>query len=60
MNPELGQAWFRVALFITLVSAVLLIFVQPGTAEFVMTVASLVVGLVFVGVVVFMVKRANR
>ena len=60
MNPELGQAWFRVALFITLVSAALLIFVQPGTAEFVMTVASLVVGLVFVGIVVFMVKRANR
>ena len=60
MNPELGQAWFRIALFITLVSAVLLIFVQPGTAEFVMTVASLVVGLVFVGIVIFMVKRANR
>ena len=60
MNPELGQAWFRVALFITLVSAALLIFVQPGTAEFVMTVASLVVGLVFVGIVVVMVKRANR
>jgi len=60
MNPQLGQAWFRVALFITLVSAVLLIFVQPGTAEFVVTVASLIIGLMFVGVVVFMVKRANR
>ena len=60
MNPELGQAWFRIALFITLVSAALLLIVQPGTAEFVMTVASLVVGLVFVGIVVFMVKRSNR
>jgi riboflavin transporter FmnP len=60
MNPELGQAWFRVALFITLVSAALLIFVQPGTAEFVITVMTFITGLVFVGVVVFMVKRANR
>ena len=60
MGPELGQAWFRVAVFITLVSAALLFIITPGTAEFVITVASLVIGLVFVGVAVFMVKRAKR
>jgi len=59
MNPELGQAWFRIALFITLVSAALLIVERPGTAEFVITVAALIIGLVFVGLVVFMVKRGN-
>jgi preprotein translocase subunit Sss1 len=60
VNPELGRAWLQVAVFITLVSAALLLFVQPGTAEFVIAVTSLAIGLVFVGIVVFMVKRVNR
>jgi hypothetical protein len=60
MNPELGQTWFRVAVFITLVSVALLFFEKPGTAEFVITVATLVIGLVFVGILVFVAWRANR
>ena len=60
MNPELGQTWFRVAVFITLVSVVLLFFEKPGTAEFVITVATLVIGLAFVGILVFVARRANR
>ncbi len=60
MNAEAGKAWFQVAVFITLVSAVMLFFEQPGTAEFVITVTTLVVGLVFVGILVYMVRRANQ
>jgi cbb3-type cytochrome oxidase subunit 3 len=60
MNPEAGKAWFQVAVFITLVSVALLFFEQPGTAEFVITVTTLVIGLVFIGIVVFAAKRANR
>ncbi len=60
MSAEAGKAWFQVAVFITLVSAVLLFFEQPGTAEFVITVTTLVVGLVFVGILVYMVRKANQ
>jgi hypothetical protein len=60
MNPEVGKTWFQAAVFITLVSAALLLFEQPGTAEFVITVTTLVIGLVFIGIIVLIVKRANR
>ncbi len=60
INPELGQAWFRIAVFITGVSAVLILFQTPGTAEFVISVTSFVVGMVFIAVVAFVVRRSNR
>ena len=60
MNPQAGKAWFQVAVLIILVSAVLLLFEQPGTTEFVITVTTLVIGLVFMGIVVFIVRKANQ
>ncbi len=60
MSSEALHAWFRIAVFITVVSAVLLFFQQPGSAEYVITVASLVVGLLFVAVIVVLVWRANK
>lgn len=60
MHPELGQGWFRVAIFITLTSAVLLFFEQPGTAEFVITVTTLVIGLIFIAAVIIAVKKTSR
>ena len=60
MNPEAGQAWFRIAMLITLVSAALLLVVQPGTAEFVITVTTLVIGLLFIGVIAVLVRRGSR
>ncbi len=60
MSPELGQAWFRIAVFIALVSAVLIPFQKPGSAEFVISVVSLMIGLIFIAVVAFVVRRSNR
>lgn len=60
MSPELGQAWFRIAFFITLVSGVLILFQSPGSAEFVISVTSFVIGLVFIAVIVLVVRRSNR
>ena len=45
MNPDAGRAWFRIALTITLVSAVLVYFTEPGTAERVVSVITLLIGL---------------
>lgn len=60
MNPEAGQAWFRIAMLITLVSAALLFLIEPGTAEFVVTVTTLVIGLLFIGVIAVFVRRGSR
>lgn len=60
LNPQVGQAGFRLALFITLLAGALLGFVAPGTAEFVITVTTLLIGLVFGLLIVVLVRRSNR
>lgn len=60
MSPELGQAWFRIAFFITAVSGVLILFQLPGSAEFVISVTSFVIGLIFLAVVAIVVRRSQR
>mgnify|MGYP000848186154 FL=1 len=59
MSPELGRTWFRVAVFLTLVSLFLLLVVTPGTAEFYITIATLIVGLVFIALIVIIVRRSR-
>lgn len=54
------RAALNIALFIVLASAALVWFQTPGTAEFVVTVMSLVVGLIFLGVVVFAIRFFSR
>jgi hypothetical protein len=57
MNPEAGRAWFRIATMITLASAVLVYFTKPGTAERVVSVITLLIGLLFIGVIVILIRR---
>lgn len=59
MSPEAGRAWFRIATLITLVSAVLVYFTEPGTAERIVSVITLLIGLLFIGVIVILIRR-NR
>jgi len=60
MNPELGLAWFRIALFITLVSAGLILVEPRDSAEFIISVTSFIIGLVFIAIVACMAWRSNR
>ena len=60
MSPRMGQTAFRAAFFVTFVSLVLLIFLRPGSAEFGVTVVTLVSGLIFVAMVVLMVRYFSR
>ena len=57
MNPEAGQAWFRIAMMITLVSAALVYFTEPETVERVVSVLTLLIGLLFIGIIVVLVRR---
>lgn len=60
MSPDAGKAALTIALFIVVASALVLIGQTPGTAEFVVSVMSLVVGLVFTGVVVIVARRGMK
>jgi hypothetical protein len=60
MSPEAGKAALSIALFIVIASAALLLIQPPGTAEFVITVLSLAIGLVFTGVVMIMARRGTK
>jgi hypothetical protein len=57
MNPDAGRAWFRIAMTITLVSAVLVFFTEPGTAERVVSIITLLVGLLFIGTIIVLIRR---
>ena len=59
MNPEAGRAWFRIAMTITLVSVALVFFTEPGTAERVVSGITLIIGLLFIGTIIVMVRH-NR
>jgi preprotein translocase subunit Sss1 len=60
MSPQMGQGAFRIGLYLTVVALVLLFFLRPGSAEFGVTVVTLAVGLIFLGVVIFLVRYFSR
>jgi len=57
MNPDAGRAWFRIAVTITLVSAVLVFVTKSGTAERVVSVITLIIGLLFIGTIIVLIRR---
>lgn len=59
LHPELGQAGIRIAVFMAVVSGVLVCFQQPGTAEFVVTVTTLVISVAFLLLIAALIKRSN-
>ena len=57
MNPEAGQAWFRIATTITLLSAVLVFLTESGSAERIISVITLIMGLLFIGIILVLIRR---
>jgi hypothetical protein len=60
MDPQIGQAGFRIALFLVLVAGGMLFLLQPGTPEFSITVITLALGLIFAGIVIVLVRLVGR
>jgi uncharacterized membrane protein len=56
MAPELGKAAFRWAIFLIVVAAGLLLTLSPGTPEFAITILTLLIGLIFVGVILLFIR----
>jgi hypothetical protein len=60
MDPQIGQAGLRIALFLILTAGGMLFLLEPGTAEFSITVVTLGIGLLFAGVVIALVRIVGR
>jgi hypothetical protein len=60
MDPQIGLAGLRIAIFLILVAGGMLFFLQPGTPEFSITVVTLAIGVIFAGIVVLLVRIAGR
>jgi uncharacterized membrane protein len=56
MDPFLGRAAFHIGFYITFVAGALLLFLNKGTAEYVITQFTLVIGLVYLLLVVLLVR----
>jgi len=56
----MGRVAFRIAFFIVFVSTVLLFFVRPGSAEFVVTSVTWLIGFVFGICVIVIVRRQSH
>lgn len=60
ISPEIGRVWFQVAVFIIVASGALTLLTREGTAEHVISIASLFVGILFVVVLVILIRRSQR
>lgn len=60
MSPESGQAWFRIGVFLVLMALVIMPFLARDSAEFVVDVLVLFIGLLILGIVALIIKLSNR
>jgi len=59
MSPEIGQAATRIALFLIVASLLMLIWVDRGSAEFVVLALTIVIGLAVLGVVALLARMGT-
>ncbi len=60
IDPEVGKAALRIALFIVVLAGGMLLFLTPGSPQFYITVFTLLIGLLFVSAIVFVVRRFSK
>ena len=60
MNPQTGRIGFTMAVFITVTSVLLLPFLERDSAEFVVTVLSIITGLVMIALIAILARLGRR
>jgi len=60
MNPEAAKAGLTVALFVAVAAALILPLETPGSAEFVVTLLALGIGILATGVIAFVIRRSSH
>ena len=56
LDPQIGKAAMQLSLFITVLAGGMLLFLSPGSPQFAITVLTLIIGMVFFGLVVLLVR----
>ena len=59
IGPQFGRAAFRIAFMMVAVSLIMLFVLTPGSAEYTVSVLTLILGLVFAGVIFFLVRMTR-
>ncbi len=57
IDPDTGLMGFRIAIFIILVALGCLFIVQPGSASYYVDLITLVIGLIFLGILIILIRR---
>jgi hypothetical protein len=60
MNPQIGRVAFTMAVFISLTGLLLLPFLERDSAEFVVTVLSIITGLVMIALIAILARLGRR
>jgi hypothetical protein len=60
LSPEVGRYAFRWAMLILLLAGGLLATLRPGTPEFAITLLTLLIGLLFLGILVVCIRLIGR
>jgi len=60
MNSQMGRAGFHIGFFVVFVSGGLLFMVERNSAEFAITLLTFLLGALFLGVIVALVKWSQR
>ncbi|NMB44819.1 MAG: hypothetical protein GX998_00235 [Firmicutes bacterium] len=56
MNPDVHKGVFKLAVWITVTAGILLLILEPGTPSFWISIASLVIGVLLMGVIVLITR----
>jgi hypothetical protein len=56
----MGKAGFQIASFVVIMAGALLLFLDRGTAEYYVTAASFLVGLLFISFIWFVVRKLSK
>ncbi len=60
LSPEVGRAAFTWAILLVIGAVGLLVVLRPGTPEFAITVVTLLIGLIFLGLVIALIRLGAR
>jgi hypothetical protein len=60
MSADVGRAGMQIAIFLIVTAGALLFVQTPGTASFVITVATFAMGLLFLGLLIVLIRRSGK
>jgi hypothetical protein len=60
LDPQVGKAALQISLFIVVLAGGMLLLLTPGSPQYAITVFTLIIGLIFLGLVIVVVRMFSR